>query len=110
MQVHQRPGVFHHPLSGVDERLGEFGAVVDVVAASPPVEIAPVVAGSPSLVAVAVADLQLPLTAGPGNGVDHSRRRDGVHERRLAAACVRGKSETLSLNPSQILQIYLFFY
>ena len=73
MQVHHRPSVLAHPLSSVHEGLCEFDAVVDVIAAAAPVEVAPVVAGSPSLVAIAVADLQLPLTAGPGDGVHHSR-------------------------------------
>ena len=90
MQVHQCAGVFHHPLSGVYERFGKLYAVVDVVAAPPPVKTPPVVARPSTLVAVAVADLELPHAAGPGDGVDHARRGDGVHERRLLAAWAHG--------------------
>lgn len=72
VQVHHRTGVFHIPIPSVHKVFGELYAVVDVVAASAPVKVTPFVAGSPALVAVAAADLQLPLTAGPGDGVDHS--------------------------------------
>ena len=90
MQVHQCAGVFHHPLPGVYERFGKLYAVVDVVAAPPPVKTPPVIARPSTLVAVAVADLELPHAAGPGDGVDHARRGDGVHERRLLAAWAHG--------------------
>lgn len=73
MQVHHRTSVLPHPFSSVHEGLCKFDAVVDIIAAATPVEVAPVVTGSPSLMAVAVADLQLPLTAGPGDGIHHSR-------------------------------------
>lgn len=72
MQVHQGSSIFHHPLTGVDESFGKFYAIVDVVAASAPVKIAFVVTVSPSFLTVTGADLHFPLTAGPGNGVDHS--------------------------------------
>lgn len=88
MEVHHSAGVLHHQLSGVHKVLGKFDAEFDVVAAAAPVETASFVAGLASLFAVAAAVLQLPLAAGPGNGVDHSSRGDGVHERCLSAAWV----------------------
>lgn len=94
VQVHQRPSVFHHVFPSVHEGLGKLDAVVDVVAASAPVERAPGVGVSAALVAVTVADLKLPLAAGPGDGVDHPGRGDGVDERRLSAAWVQRKMET----------------
>lgn len=72
MQVHQRSSVFHHPLSSVDEGLGKLYAVVNVVTAATPVKTALVITRLPTFVAVAVADLKVPLTAGPGDGVDYS--------------------------------------
>lgn len=57
VKVHQCTSIFHHPLSSIYEGLGKFYAVVDVVATSAPVEIASVIAGSPSFMAVTVADL-----------------------------------------------------
>lgn len=57
VQVHQGASVFHHLLPSVYERLGKLYAVVDVVAASAPVERAPGVAVPATLVAVAVTDL-----------------------------------------------------
>lgn len=72
MQVHQRSSVFHHPLSSVDKGLGKLDAIVNVVAAAPPVKDALVITRLPTFVAVAVADFKIPLTAGPGDGVDDS--------------------------------------
>lgn len=99
MKVHHGAGVFHHQLLGVDEVLGEFDAKFDVVAAAAPVEAASVVAGLASLFAVAAAVLQLPLAAGPGNGVDHSSRGDGIHKRCLSAAWVAQGQRLLQGNP-----------
>lgn len=99
VKIHQGTGVFHHPLLGIYKGLCEFNAEVDVVAASAPVEGASVVARLPSLVAVTVADLQLPLAAGPGNGVDHSSGRDGVHKRCLSTAWVAQGKEVLQRTP-----------
>lgn len=73
VQIHQRAGVLHHFFPRVHERLCNFDAIVDVVAAPAPVEAARGVARSAVLLGVAVAALQLPLAAGPGNGIDHSR-------------------------------------
>lgn len=95
MKIHQSTGVFHHPLLGINKGPCEFNAEVDVVAAPAPVEGASVVARLPSLITVTVADLQLPLAAGPGNGVDHSSGRDGVHKRCLSTAWVALGKEVL---------------
>lgn len=89
VQIHECPGVLHHPLSGVNKGLGKFDAIVDVVTASAPVEVAPLVAGLAALVPVTIADLDVALTARPGDGVDHSGRRDGVHKCCFSAALVR---------------------
>lgn len=88
VKVHHGAGIFHHQLLGVHKVLGEFNAKLDVVAAAAPVEAASVVARIASLPAVAAAVLQLPLAAGPGNGIDHSSGGDGVHERCLSTAWV----------------------
>lgn len=72
VQVHQCTSIFHHLLSSIYEGLGKLNAVVNIVAASTPVESAPDVSVSSTLLVVTVADLKLPLTAGPGNGIDHS--------------------------------------
>ena len=93
VQVHERPRVLHHPLPGVHKVLGELDAVVDVIAAAAPVKVPLLVAGSAPLLAVTAADLQLALAAGLGDGVHHACRRDGVHKRRLPAACVDAQRE-----------------
>lgn len=100
MKVHHGASVFHHQLLGVDKVLGKFDAKFDVVAAATPVEATSVVTGLPSLFSVAAAVLQLPLAAGPGNGVDHSSRGDGVYKRCLSAAWVAQGQRLLQGNPS----------
>lgn len=89
VQVHQRTGIFAHPLPGIHKGLGKLDAVIDVVAASTPVETSLVVTGLAALVAVTAADLELPLTAGPGDGIDHTGRGDRVHECCFSATWTR---------------------
>lgn len=99
VKVHHSAGVLHHQLLGVHEVLGKFDAEFDVVTAAAPVEAASVVAGLTSLSAVAAAVLQLPLAAGPGNGIDYTSRGDGVHKRCLSAAwVVQGKRQEFLLD------------
>jgi len=108
--VGQRRSVSSGLLAGVDERPGERDAVGDVVRASGPLEAAGVepraaaVASGSSLLprrrrrrwrrprrdgAVAAAAIQLSGAARSSDGVDHARRRDGVHERRFPCPCQR---------------------
>ena len=80
MQVHQSTCVADLPLLGVDEHAGEAAAVAHVVGAAAPVEGAALVASRAALGGVTGTVVQLALAAGPRDGVDHARRRDGVHE------------------------------
>lgn len=85
MQIHERSGVFHHPLPGIHERFGKLDTIVDIVTAAAPVKVALLVARPASPVGVAAADLKLALTARSCNGVDDTRRGDRVNESSLPA-------------------------
>lgn len=86
MEVHEGASIPRLALLGVDEHAGEAAAEAHVVGASSPVKGAALVLPLAPLARVACAVLQLPLAAGACDGVHHPRRRDGVHERRLATA------------------------
>ena len=93
MQVHQSASVADFSLLGVNEDAGELAAVAHVVGAAAPVEGAFLVTAGASLGGVAGAVVEQPLAAGSCDGVHHARRRDGVHERRLAASWGTGKED-----------------
>lgn len=87
VQVHQCPGILHLFLLGIHEGFGEADPVVDVVAAAAPVELPALVLGAAPLERVTAAHLEVPLAAGPRDGIDHPGRGDGVDEGGLPAAC-----------------------
>lgn len=80
VQIHERSGIFHHPLPGIHKGFGKLDTVVDIVTAAAPVEVALLVARPASPVGVAAADFKLALTARSCNGVDDARRGNGVNE------------------------------
>lgn len=73
VEVHECPSISDGPLFGIDESFGKLNPVVYVVAAATPVKLSSVIARSAALVRIAVARLQLPLTAGSGKRIHHSR-------------------------------------
>lgn len=75
VQIYQCPSIFHHVLRSIYEGLSKLHAIVDIVAASAPLKLRPpldFILLLPTLVAVTAAHLKIPLTAGPGDGIDHS--------------------------------------
>lgn len=72
VQIHLCTSIFPHLLPSIYEGLSKLYAIVDIVAASTPVETAIFVTVLPTLVAVTIAAVKFPLTAGPGDGINHS--------------------------------------
>lgn len=89
VEVHERPGVPDDFLARVDEEPREVAAVLDVVAAAAPVEVASTVAPLADLRRVAGAALQLALAARTRYGVHDGGRGEGVHDSRLSTSCGR---------------------
>jgi len=83
VKVHQRSRVFSFPFLGVHEGSGKFNAVVNVIAAATPVEVALGVLGRAFLLGIAGAGFQLPLAACPGDGKNNSSGGDGVYKSRF---------------------------
>lgn len=73
VKVHQSSSIFYHPLLGVYKGLGKLDAIVDIVTTATPVKVTHFVSGFPPLVGVTAADLELPLAACSGDGIDYSR-------------------------------------
>lgn len=85
VQVHQPPRVLLN-FPGIHEAAGELHAVLDVGRAAPPLPALLVVAVEALLLPVTPALAQVTLAAGLRHCVRHSRRHNGVCERRLPAA------------------------
>ena len=91
VEVHEVAGIFASfaaSFAGVDEQLGELGAIPDVVRTPAPLEHPLLVAPSTPSTVVAFTMLQLAFAAAARDAVDDGGGRDGVDEGSLAgAAC-----------------------
>lgn len=86
VQVHQRSCIFAFPLFGIHEGPGEFNAVVNVIAAAAPVEMALAVLRWAFLLGITGAGFQLSLATCPRDSKNYPGGGDGVDKSRFPTA------------------------
>lgn len=85
MEIHQCACVTHSPFSCINKHPGEMAGPPHIVAASSPLKPARLVPPFSHLGRVTPTLQQVTLAASSCDGVNNSRRGDGIHKGRLSA-------------------------